>query len=37
MGMIGLLCIGLRWMKQVQSLRRPPHIGLLSNEQIDRL
>lgn len=37
MGIIGLLCIGARWMKQVRNVKRPPNIGLLSNSEIDRL
>lgn len=37
MGVIGLLCIATRWISQVRKLRRPPGIGLLSNEEIDRL
>lgn len=37
MGIIGLVCIAVRWMKQVQNLRKPPYVGHLSNSEIDRL
>lgn len=37
MGIIGLAFIGIRWIVQVRKLKRPPHIGLFTNDEIDRL